>query len=139
MATTDRRGRPVRWGALAVIAPASAIGLAAATGWAAANPPTSQVAPVGEASPPQQPGAASEDTRQRAGHRDGLARLERQAREERARVVRLQRRLQRIQVRTEALAREPLPGPGSSGAAVPVPPPQPAAGPPATHTSTGAS
>jgi hypothetical protein len=130
---TEPRGRAAGWGTLAVAAPAAAVGLAAATGWAVANPPLPTVTPAtAQASPA---GSEGETT---------LAQLEQQALAQRARVIRLRRTLHRINVRTESPARAPLPG-GRSGPSDPgrslVPPPPVAAPalPPPTHTSTGAS
>ena len=127
-----------RWGALAVVAPAAAVALAAATGWAIANPPatsgTSAVAPVGSVGG-EQGGAVDKP----------LASLQQLAVAERARVIRLQQRLHRINARTQAIAHAPVPGAAGAssrgGGHVSAPPPVVAAPRPlpGTHTSTGAS
>jgi hypothetical protein len=126
---TERPGRTAGWGALAVVAPAAAVGLAAATGWAIANPPATAPAGTSTAAPVGRPDATTDKP---------LARLERQALAERARVVALQATLQRLRARTAAIRDAPPPSSGSVLA--PPPPAAPAQQPaPATHTSTGAS
>lgn len=128
-----------RWGALAVVAPIAGVALAAATGWAIANPPatsgTPAVAPVDTVG--QQQGGAVDKP---------LASLQQRAVTERARVIRLQQTLHRINAWTQAIAQAPVPGAAGAssrgGGHVSIAPPPVVAAPgpvPGTHTSTGAS
>jgi hypothetical protein len=142
---TEATGRGTGWGTLAVVAPAAAVALAAATGWAIANPPLTPDAPAAAAGPAGAADDLSPDQGPGSAVDKPLVRLEREALAERARVVRLEKRLHRINARTSAVARTPLPpAAGSSRAGsvaapprvAPVPAPNPA---PPTHTSTGAS
>jgi hypothetical protein len=150
-------GRTARWGTAALVAPLAAAALAAATSWGAAHPP---VTSGQNSSTDQQPDVAAgpalvlrQETRSLDKSR--LA-LQQQATTEQARVIRLQKILDRLHARTQALARAPIPGLGGSsrtGGAISVhspaggqvavaAPPRVAAAPapaPATHGSTGAS
>jgi hypothetical protein len=148
-------GRAARWGTAALVAPLAAAALSAATSWGAAHPPaasgknssTDQAADVAATGA----GVAGQDA---ALDKSRLV-LQRQATAEQAAVIRLQKMLTRLNARTRALARAPIPG-VSAGASMPVvsstggqvavaaPPvvaaaPAPAAPAPTTHGSTGAS
>jgi hypothetical protein len=125
---TERTRAGAGWGALTLVAPAAAVGLAAATGWAVAHPPTTASTPA--------PAPGSVSTGREVPDKP-LARLQQQALAERARVVRLQRRLDRVAARTATIRRLPAP---DSGVVAPPPPVTSAPGAaPQTHTSTGAS
>jgi hypothetical protein len=149
-------GRAARWGTAALVAPLAAAALSAATSWGAAHPPATS----GKNSSTDQPadvaatgaGVAGQDTA--ALDKSRLV-LQRQATAEQAAVIRLQKMLTRLNARTRALARAPIPG-VSAGTSMPVvsstggqlavaaPPvvaaaPAPAAPAPTTHGSTGAS
>jgi hypothetical protein len=152
---TEPVGRSARWGTAAVVAPLAAAALAAATGWGVAHQPSAS----GKNSPQSSGTAASAGRAVAAGQEPAaldksLIALQQQASTEQARVIRLQKILNRLNAHTRALARAPLPGyngassaggsvsvagSGGAGAAVAAPPPVVAAPAPATHTSTGAS
>lgn len=148
-------GRSARWGTAAFVAPLAAVALAAATGWGVAHPPAASgknttADKPSDAGPADRAVAAGQQT---AGlDKSGLA-LQQQASTEQARVVRLQKVLNRVNARTRALANAPLPGFSggsstvrtvSSGGTITVAAPPrvstaPAPAAPATHASTGAS
>jgi hypothetical protein len=158
VAAMTELGRTARWGTAALVAPLAAAALSAATSWGAAHPPAAS----GKNSSTDQPadvaaaGAAGQDTA--ALDKSRLV-LQRQATAEQAAVIRLQKMLNRLNARTRALARAPIPranGAASTGGVLPVvsstggqagvaaPPvvaaaPAPAAPAPTTHGSTGAS
>lgn len=141
---TEPAGRSARWGTLAVVAPLAAAALAAATGWGVAHPPAMSGTNASEAGlSAGQTGAAAQDT---AGFDKSLHALQQQASTQQARVVRLQKMLNRLHAQTRALARAPLTGAIGSGSvsaggtvSVAAPPRVTAAPAPATHASTGAS
>jgi hypothetical protein len=160
VAAMTELGRTARWGTAALVAPLAAAALSAATSWGAAHPPAGS----GKNSSTDQPadvaatgaGAAGQNTA--ALDKSRLV-LQRQATAEQAAVIRLQKMLNRLNARTRALARAPIPranGAASTGGVLPVvsstggqagvaaPPvvaaaPAPAAPAPTTHGSTGAS
>lgn len=141
---TEPVGRSARWGTVAVVAPLAAAALAVATGWGVAHPPASsgKTSSTGQESDAAgQAMAAGEDS---YGLDKSMLVLQRTAAAEQARVIRLEKLLDRLQARTRALARAPLPSSGAAtaGGGVAAPPRVSAQAPaprPATHTSTGAS
>ncbi|MGZ4469389.1 MAG: hypothetical protein ACXVXB_12980 [Nocardioidaceae bacterium] len=158
---TEAVGRSARWGTLAVVAPVAAAVFAAATGWGVAHPPatsgkSSSASPVSDPPPADRAAASGPEGGVRLDK--PLVALQQRALTEQARVIRLQRTLNRLNARTRAITRAPLPGsagaasgggsaslPRSGGGAVAVAgPPRVATSParaaaPATHTTTGAS
>lgn len=152
-AMTKPLGRSARWGTVALVAPLAAGALAAATSWGV----THQPATSGTSSAPRE---ASEDgvqavsaVQEAQGRDKSLIALQKQASNEHARVIRMQQILHRVNARTRALARTPIPGyrgvapstrslslgSSSAGTTVAAPPRVAAAPAPATHASTGAS
>jgi hypothetical protein len=145
-------GRSARWGTVAVVAPLAAAALAVATSWGVAHPPGSSGTAASTGQESDAAGQAVADGEDSAGLDKTMLALEQAATSERARVLRLQKILHRLQARTRAVSRAPLSGGGggystplttvggAGGGTVAAPPRVSALAPaPATHTSTGAS
>jgi hypothetical protein len=148
---TEPVGRSARWGTVALVAPLAAAALAGATSWGIAHPPASSGKSTSTdqgSNAAGQAAAGGEETRKLD---KSMLVLQRTATNEQARVIRLQKILNRLHARTRALSHAPLPGSGgvsstspasAGGVGVAAPPRVSAQAPapaPATHTSTGAS
>lgn len=148
---TEPVGRSARWGPVAIVAPLAAAALAGATSWGVAHPPGSTGNATSTGQESAAAGQAVADGEDSVGLDKSMLVMEQTATRERARVLRLQKILHRLQARTQAVSRAPLSGGGgysspltavggSGGGAVAAPPRVSALAPvPATHASTGAS
>ena len=143
---TEVLGRAAGWRTAAVVAPAAAVVLALATGWALQHPPATGASSTPAPASPVAPAEAAP-----FGSDHSALTLRRRALAEQARVERLTAMLRQVQARTKAVRSAPVgavsfggpgyvstPGGGSVSVAGP-PTPVVRAAAPATHTSTGAS